>query len=86
MGVTGRAHVDHVDVGAIDDRAVIGGMLGNREALGGTAGELELRVGDRDQLAAIVAAESWQMGEGGPGAGAEDTDAKAAGRHEVGRS
>ena len=80
------ADVDEVDVIPLDQRAMVGGDGGNREALGRVPRQVCLRVGDGDELAARIAAKSGEMRESGPGARAQDPHAKARCRHRVARS
>ena len=51
----------------------------------GGLGQLTLRIGDGDDLAALVAQEAGQMGGERPGAGAEDADTDTTGGRHVGR-
>ena len=75
MRVARRAHVDDVDVVALQQLAMIAGRRRNLEARGGVAGQRDVRIGDGDDAASRIAAIPWQVRGLRPGAGAEHADA-----------
>jgi hypothetical protein len=86
VGVTRRAHVDEIDVVALDQHAMIHRHGRNGEAVRRRTGQFSLRIGNGDDLASIIATETRKMGDGGPDAGAQDTDPQSTARHECWRS